>query len=230
MAPTADNVGLTTKKTMSELRVIDLRSELEKRGLDKTGVKAALIERLTHALRDEGEDAETYEFEVPAEPTPVKPATPVAASVGSAKKTVTKRVNKKLAHDAESETQSNDDAHEGGESEEEDEPEIETLDEEEEDDGEGGEEKLNNGEADPKEDGDGAGGDAKADKKNVKDSASKEDEDASHEAEQALIVHADDNHDLDADIEEENQAAKESTTETAKPAAAAKTPAKKAAA
>ncbi|KAH6923168.1 hypothetical protein HPB50_024591 [Hyalomma asiaticum] len=234
MAPTADSVGLTTKKTMSELRVIDLRSELEKRGLDKTGVKAALIERLTHALRDEGEDAETFEFEVPAEPTPVKPAaTPPAASGGSAKKTVTKRVNKKLAHDAESETQSNDDAHEGGESDEEEEPEIETLDEEEEEDAEGAEEKLNNGEADPKVDGEEAGGDAKVEKKNsAKDSAAaKDDEDGSHEAEQALIVHADDNHDLDADIEEEAAAAKESAgAETPKPAAGAKTPAAKKAA
>ena len=34
-------------KRLTELRVIDLKTELEKRGLDKTGNKAALLERLS---------------------------------------------------------------------------------------------------------------------------------------------------------------------------------------
>lgn len=33
-------------RKIEELRVVDLRVELEKRGLDKTGIKAVLIERL----------------------------------------------------------------------------------------------------------------------------------------------------------------------------------------
>jgi hypothetical protein len=34
------------KRKLMELRVVDLRAELERRNLDKAGVKAVLIERL----------------------------------------------------------------------------------------------------------------------------------------------------------------------------------------
>lgn len=33
-------------KKLTQLRVVDLRAELEKRGLDKSGLKGALVERL----------------------------------------------------------------------------------------------------------------------------------------------------------------------------------------
>ncbi|XP_011500165.1 PREDICTED: SAFB-like transcription modulator isoform X2 [Ceratosolen solmsi marchali] len=41
-------------KKLTELRVIDLKTELERRGLDKTGNKAALLERLAKAIIEEG--------------------------------------------------------------------------------------------------------------------------------------------------------------------------------
>ena len=40
------------KRKLSELRVVDLKLELEKRGKDGNGVKNVLLERLTQVRRD----------------------------------------------------------------------------------------------------------------------------------------------------------------------------------
>ncbi|XP_011644153.1 SAFB-like transcription modulator isoform X3 [Pogonomyrmex barbatus] len=47
-------------KKLTELRVIDLKTELERRGLDKSGNKAALLERLSKAILEEGKNPEEY--------------------------------------------------------------------------------------------------------------------------------------------------------------------------
>ncbi|XP_050679700.1 SAFB-like transcription modulator isoform X6 [Leptidea sinapis] len=54
------------KKLLEELRVIDLRAELEKRNLDKSGIRSVLIQRLSKQLEEEGNDPATYKFDLGA--------------------------------------------------------------------------------------------------------------------------------------------------------------------
>uniref|UniRef100_A0A183BHY3 SAP domain-containing protein n=1 Tax=Globodera pallida TaxID=36090 RepID=A0A183BHY3_GLOPA len=50
------------QKSLHELKVNELRNELEKRGIEKSGIKAILIDRLVQALKAEGHDVQTYQF------------------------------------------------------------------------------------------------------------------------------------------------------------------------
>ena len=56
------------RKKLLELKVNELRDELEKRNLEKTGVKQVLQERLRESLEKEGSDPETYTFQIHPSP------------------------------------------------------------------------------------------------------------------------------------------------------------------
>uniref|UniRef100_T1GLU2 SAP domain-containing protein n=1 Tax=Megaselia scalaris TaxID=36166 RepID=T1GLU2_MEGSC len=49
-------------KLLSDLRVCDLKVELEKRNLDTTGNKTVLVERLSAELERLGKDPKTFNF------------------------------------------------------------------------------------------------------------------------------------------------------------------------
>ena len=53
---------ITETKLLKDLRVADLKTELEKRGQVTSGVKAVLVERLQSLLKEDGLDPETYDF------------------------------------------------------------------------------------------------------------------------------------------------------------------------
>merc|ERR1711963_1150150 len=69
-------------KKIHELRVADLKLELEKRGIEKSGVKAALLDKLKKALEEEGHDPDEFVFDVNSSRTESAGSTPVK-SVGA---------------------------------------------------------------------------------------------------------------------------------------------------
>uniref|UniRef100_A0A8C8VIP0 SAFB-like transcription modulator n=1 Tax=Pelusios castaneus TaxID=367368 RepID=A0A8C8VIP0_9SAUR len=80
-APAAGLAQMESKK-ITELRVIDLKSELKRRNLDVTGVKTVLISRLKQAIEEEGGDPDNIEITVSAD-TPTKKPTKGKDKAGS---------------------------------------------------------------------------------------------------------------------------------------------------
>ncbi|XP_036158925.1 SAFB-like transcription modulator isoform X4 [Myotis myotis] len=65
--------GQAEGKKITDLRVIDLKSELKRRNLDITGVKTVLVSRLKQAIEEEGGDPDNIELTVSTDTANKKP-------------------------------------------------------------------------------------------------------------------------------------------------------------
>ncbi|XP_014664289.1 PREDICTED: scaffold attachment factor B2-like isoform X4 [Priapulus caudatus] len=79
MASVNDAGSSRYKKKLQDLLVKELKSELDRRGLDKAGVKTVLVQRLQQALEDDGVDADDHLFEVAAAVSPVSRPGPLSS-------------------------------------------------------------------------------------------------------------------------------------------------------